>query len=61
MDLMKPRNRFYGSSPLADPPNEELLIQCTHCHATWTSYAWRCNNGKCQGCAKTYAGKVSED
>lgn len=56
---MKPTNRLYGYSP-PDSDGEDL-IKCTYCLGAWTSYAWRTNNGKCQGCAKTYAGPKNED
>jgi uncharacterized paraquat-inducible protein A len=58
---MRPANRFYGSSPPAEPPEDLVMVNCTYCHKSAYSAEWIRNNGDCPRCQKAYAGQKNED
>lgn len=58
---MKPRNRIYLGDHNLEPPEDAVMINCTHCHKSSYSLEWRKNRGHCPLCHKAYAGHEIED
>lgn len=59
--LVKPVNRFYGWSPLADPEDEPVMTQCRRCDQFTDAAIWRKHRGDCPKCGAYNSSVPNED
>ncbi len=59
---MRTNNAIYVGDRTLEPPEDVVMIRCTHCHKSAYSLEWRKNNGSCPRCHEAYAGpEIDED